>query len=162
MRLLSELSDGECAALADPEFQEVVQDNARELVSDAFDTYSDVMHSSDDDQARVKAADKILALAGYQEKQTQSLLPSGVSEEVFKIALAGLGQLAGIARSSASTSAILRDVTPAKSDPRPQLAVAADDSPLNRKSAKESADNDAIPAIISKERYEIRNPENQF
>jgi hypothetical protein len=154
MRMLSDLEPEELALLADSDFRESVQVEARSLAADAFDTYTEVMHSSDDDQARLKAADKILSLAGIEEKQTA--LPLGVSEEVFKIALAGLGQLAGIARASSESSAILRNVTPAKSDPRAATLIeeSKDDSPMSRKPITEN-DNDAIINAISGERYEI-------
>ena len=161
MKLLSDLEDEELVALADADFQESVQSEARTLVPDALNTYATVMNSSDDDNARVKAADKIISLAGFQEKQNATL-PSGVSEEVFKLALAGLGQLAGIAASSHATDAILRNVTPAKTDPRMLVDIetkhAVDDSPLNTSPKNsDNNDNDEIVNLISKERYEIIN-----
>ena len=153
MKHFSDLEDNEISLLADSDFQDTIQGEARELVESAFDTYRDVMSSSDDDVARVKAADKIISLAGYQEKQ-QSALPSGVSEEVFKLALTGLGQLAGIARSSSNAESILRNVSPAKTDPRPVLPeMLRDDSPMNK--AQLVPDNESIASVIAKERYEI-------
>jgi hypothetical protein len=155
MRLLSDMEPDELALLADEDFRESVQTEARSLSSEAFDTYVDVMHSSDDDGARVKAADKILSLAGIEEKQQQ--LPSSVSEEVFRIALAGLGKLAGIAQ-GAGVQQVFRDVTPAKADPRSaelmRLDIQPDDSPMSRRPLDES-DNDAVIDVIAGERYEI-------
>lgn len=152
MDFLSELDVEDIVALSDESFRESVQDEARSLAGEAFDVYREVMSSSDDDVARLKAADKILSLSGIEEKQTA--LPSGVSEEVFKLALAGLGQLAGIARTSPEAAAILRNVTPAKSDPRPMLEVEVDDSPMNRREAYKPS-NDEVVNLIAGERYEI-------
>jgi hypothetical protein len=158
MKGLCDYEPEELASLSDLDFQETVQAEARSRVNDAFNTYDEVMSSSEDDAARVKAADKILSLAGFSEKQSSTLL-SGVSEEVFKLALAGLGQLAGIAQNSSSASSILRNVTPAAVDPRPlALESLDDDSPLNRNPKVElENDNDAITNILSGERYEIIN-----
>lgn len=156
MQRLSELEPEELALLADSDYQETVQAEARELTEDAFSVYTEVMHSSDDDQARLKAADKVIALAGFKEKQQEMVLPTSISEEVFKIALAGLGQLAGIARSSPEAQAILRNVTPAKTDPRPMtIPNPIDDSPMNRRGPQDEGDNDEIINIIGGERYEI-------
>jgi hypothetical protein len=154
MNVLSDMDVEELALLADQDFREQVQVEARTLSGEAFDTYRDVMSSSSDDQARVKAADRILSLAGIEEKQ--NILPSGVSEEVFKLALAGLGQLAGIAKLPNASTSILKNVTPAKNDPRliPQLEMPKDDSPMNTKSIAID-DNDAILNVIAGERYEI-------
>jgi len=157
VKRLDEYEIEELAELADSDFQGTVQSEARTLVPDAFDTYREVMASSPDDQARLKAADKVISLAGFEEKQ--SALNSSISEEVFKMALAGLGQLAGIARVSSNVEAILRNVTPAASDPRAVVALpspSVDDSPLNRKLPDE---NEEVATILQKERYEIRNPE---
>jgi hypothetical protein len=160
MRSLSDLEPEEIASLADEDFQEIVQSEARSHADLAIDTYVEVAERSDDDAARVKAADRILAIGGFQEKQSKTALPLGVSEEVFKIALAGLGHLAGIAQSSSSVNAILRNVTPAKTDPRPFVEL-KDDSPMNRQLPTD--DNDAIVNVIAGERYEIierkRNPD---
>ena len=145
MRLLEDLEDDEVIFLADADFHEVIQNEARNMVSEAIDAYREVATSSDDDNARVKAADRIIALAGFEEKGKE--LPSGISPEVFAQALAGLGVLAGIAQSSSAQSAILRNVSPAKSDPRPQFAIPIDDSPMNRK-----VEN---PDQVLGERYEI-------
>jgi hypothetical protein len=157
VRSLSDFEPEELAALADADFRETVVSEARSQIADAFDTYHEVMTSSDDDQARVKAADRIVALSGFEEKQTA--LPSGVSEEVFKLALAGLGQLAGIARASAPTDAIFRNVTPAATDPRLLPSIQAkDDSPMNVRAEASLAaedDNAEIAMLFGKERYEI-------
>ena len=153
--MLSDLSDDEVAELCDEDYQETIQSEARTRVDQAFSVYDEIMVGSDDDQARAKVADKILALSGFKEKQQQSQLPSSISEEVFKIALAGLGQLAGIAQASNGVNAILRNVTPARSDPRPQLPE-IDTSPMNRKPTRDEADdNDDIINAIGGERYEI-------
>jgi len=157
MDFLSDLDEEQVAALSDDDFQEAVQTEARSHAGDALRAYVEVATESDDDQARVKAADRLIAIGGFQEKAQKAALPSGVSEEVFRLAIAGLGQLAGIARSSASVDAILRNVTPAKVDPRPQVTVTipalTDDSPLNR-----MEDNDEVVELFAKERYEIHNP----
>ena len=149
---LSELSEEQLLSIADNDFQETIQSEAKSLSQQAMNTYQEVMLSSDDDKARVQAADKILSLAGFQEKQSSSL-PSGVSEEVFKLALAGLGQLAGIAQSSGMPQ-ILRNVTPEKTDPRPMFETSIDNSPMNRKTLIENEDSSEDNHII-KERYEI-------
>jgi hypothetical protein len=153
MPKLSDLSDEELASFADQDFRDSVKEEARDFASDAFDVYTDVMNTSDDDQARLTAANRVLELAGVKEEKS-ALSSFGVSEEVFKIALAGMCQLAGIARDSSSQSAILRNVSPAKSDPRliPALET-KDDSPMSRSPRTEN--NDAVINAISGERYEI-------
>ena len=160
VKSLSDFEPEELASLADSDFQESIQSEARSLSANAFDVYSEVMASSDDDVARIKAADKIIAMAGFQERQ-QSSLPIGVSEEVFKLALAGLGQLAGIAKGSAVAPQFLRNVTPAKSDPRLNPMVLSkpqvDDSPMNQNRDSSLNDNDAIVDAVARERYEIIN-----
>jgi hypothetical protein len=153
VRLLSDMEPDELALLADADFHESIQGEARSRASDAFDTITSVMESSDDDMARLKAADKVLALAGIEEKR--EALPSSVSEEVFRIALAGLGKLAGIASASGFQSMILRDVSPAKADPRPLLESGLDDSPLNARPKPPIEDNEEIANLIAGERYEI-------
>lgn len=160
MRSLADLDEAELVALADGDFQESVQSEARKLVPDAITTYEDVMLFSDDDQARIKAADKVLAIAGYQEKQATSL-PSGITPETFALALMGLGQLAGIAQSSALAPQILKNVTPARTDPRIALpdpmTKAAQSSVLDRS----ESDNDQIISILQGERFEIRDRQDE-
>jgi hypothetical protein len=160
--MLSEMEPEELALLADSDFRESVQCEARSLAADAFNTYEEVMSTSDDDAARIAAADRIMKLSGGMEEK--AMLPNGVSEEVFKLAIAGLGQLAGIARSSSESSAILRNVTPAANDPRhPSILQAQliDDSPMNRRLKSEDS-NDEIANIIAGERYEIIESKKQF
>jgi hypothetical protein len=86
------------------------------------------MDNSDDDQARLMAAGKVLNVAKVEQEDLKAL-PTGVSPEVFQIALAGLAKLASLAADTTIT-ARLRDVTPAKADPRPAFGL-PDDSPLN-------------------------------
>jgi hypothetical protein len=152
MDMLSDLDADQIAELSDETFRESVQVEARTYMGDVLDTYHDVMTSSEDDVARVKAAKEISLLAGIQEDR--QALPSGVSEEVFKLALAGLGQLAGIARTSSVSQQILRNVTPARADPRPMLEPAQDDSPMSRR-PQPVDDNEAIVNLVAAERYEI-------
>jgi hypothetical protein len=155
MDFLSELDADDIAQLSNEDFRDEVQREARSLAGDALDTYREVMNGSDDDRARIAAADKVLALAGIEEKQ--AALPDGISADVFKLALAGLGQLAGIAKTSPAATAILRNVTPAHNDPRPQIEISApiDDSPMNRRVAAPHDDNESIVNFIAGERYEI-------
>jgi hypothetical protein len=158
--LLSDLSEDELLALSSDEFCDSVEDAAKLLVPDALDTYADVMNQDDDHGARVKAADKILELAGARKQQIA--LPPGLSPEIFGLALAGLGQLAGIARGSTAEAQILRNVSPAKADPRlmPQELLA--EKPKPSRAQDSSIDNEAIAEVIAHERFEIKNPEAQF
>ena len=126
MNPLEGLDPDELVALSDVGFQEKVKKHARAKTAEAFDVISDVMHNSDDDQARLIAAGKYLHIAKVEDEKAMAT-PIGVSEEVMRIALVGLGQLVSIARDTTVT-AHLRDVTPARADPRPFIA---DDSPLN-------------------------------
>ena len=130
---LSNLSIEELSSMSDMEFQGKIRHHARSRTDAALATIEDVMHNSDDDQARLLAANRYLKLAKAEEEERASALPFGVSEEVFRIALAGLGEIAQIAALT-SPSAILRDVSPAPADPRP---IVPDDSPLNAPKAKQ-------------------------
>jgi hypothetical protein len=132
MNPLDRLSPEELASLSDGEFQSTVQSHARAKVHKAFSTIEDVMNESDDDQARLIAAGKILKIAKVEDEE-RSIAPSAVSEEVLKIALAGLMQAALLARDTGPSS-ILRDVSPARTDPRPLTLI--DDSPLNAAAPK--------------------------
>ena len=126
MNPLEGLDPQELLSLSDASFQEKVKTRARALTAKAISTIEDVMDSSDDDQARLLAAGKILNVAKVEQEDLKAL-PTGISEEVFRIALAGLGSLARIA-ADANLSEHLLNVTPAKADPRPFIP---DDSPLN-------------------------------
>ena len=141
MNPLSDLKPEEILALSDSDFQGKVKDHARTRTAKALSTIEEVMDESDDDQARLIAATKMLKIAKAEDEQLVAL-PTGISEEVFRIAIAGLGKLAEIA-ADASPSSVLRNVTPASTDPRPFIA---DDSPLNRRPAlldsQESPDED--------------------
>ena len=130
---LDDLNADELVTLTDVEYQGKVRKHARKRTAEAMNTIEDVMVNSDDDQARLIAATKMLKIAKAEDEERQLLLPVGVSEEVMKIALAGFGKLANLARDTVQTS-ILRDVTPAKSDPRPSLP---DLSPLDIPVVKE-------------------------
>lgn len=141
MTALSELADEELLALSDLEFREQVQNEARLLAPQALETYQEVMTGAEDDRARVAAADKILLLAGVSDRQ--NALPVGVTAEVFASALAGLGKIVGIANVSDASASILRNVTPAKADPR-MLIELPDDSPFNRTENLEPDDNEDI------------------
>ena len=125
---LAQLDPKELISLSDSGFQETVRKHARGKTALAMQTIQEVMTESDDDQARLIAATKILKIAKAEDEQSGTALPFGITEEVLKIALAGLGKLASIAGANLP-SAVLRDVTPARSDPRPFIP---DDSPLNR------------------------------
>jgi hypothetical protein len=143
---LDGLDPKELVALSDIDFQDTVRKHARAKVADAFLTIEDVMDSSDDDQARLIAAGKILNIAKVDDER-QKVLPLGVSEEVMKIALAGFAQLASIARDT-TTTAVLRDVTPARADPRPLLPdLSPLDVPLE---SKELPDEDETEGIGEK------------
>ena len=126
MNPLDGLNPEELISLSDVNFQVKVKTRARALTAKAMETIEDVMDSSDDDQARLIAAGKVLNIAKVEQEDLKAL-PTGISEEVFRIALAGLGQLAAIA-AAARPPAHLIDVTPARADPRPFIP---DDSPLN-------------------------------
>ena len=123
---LTDLSPSALSLMSDADFQESVKTHARGKSAEAIAAIEDVMHNSDDDNARLVAASKVLHMAKVEDEKSTAL-PIGVSEEVMKIALAGLAQAALLASNSGS-SAVLRDVTPAKADPRKFIA---DDSPLN-------------------------------
>ena len=124
---LENLDPAELASLSDKDFQEKVRHHARGRISRVLTTIEDVMDNSDDDQARLIAATKYLKIAKAEEEEKSSFLPPGVSEEVFKIALAGIAQLASIARDTTATAKLI-NITPARTDPRPFIP---DDSPLN-------------------------------
>lgn len=126
MNPLESLNPEELISLTDRDFQDSVKLRARALTGEAIEVIHEVMHESDDDQARLLAAGKILNVAKVEQEDLKAL-PLGVSEEVMRIALSGFAQLASIARDT-TTTAKLRDVTPARSDPRPFIP---DDSPLN-------------------------------
>lgn len=133
MNPLESLDPEELISLSDVDFQEAIRRHARAKTSDAMNTIENVMNSSDDDQARLLAAGKILKIAKAEEEdEKRGLLGSGVSEEVMALALAGFAKLASIA-AEGSPQAILRNVTPAQSDPRPFIP---DDSPLNTRQAE--------------------------
>jgi hypothetical protein len=159
MRLITNLTNDQILMLSDKDFQDSVEDEARTSVPEAFTTYRDVMSSSDDDKARIMAADKIMSLAGIEEKE-DSKLSSGISEEVFKLALAGLSQLAGVVKSASASPEVLRNVSPAKTDPRPSFTSPLEltsDSPLDRMNNQSDTESERNPYG---ERYEIRNREN--
>jgi len=117
----------ELTTLSDPDFRQTVKARSRFLVEKAMRTYEEVMDDDDDPGARVLAADRIMKFA--EAEDTSKSLPTGLSEEIFKVALLGLGSLAKIAGAT-TESEKLRDVTPARADPR--LTFIPDDSPLNR------------------------------
>jgi hypothetical protein len=125
---LDGLEPAELIALSDIEFQGHVRRHARSKAGNAMATIEEVMNTSDDDQARILAATKMLKIAKAEEEEKGVIMPFSISPEVLAIALEGLGKLARIAGANAP-QAILRDVTPASSDPRPFIA---DDSPLNK------------------------------
>lgn len=150
MRMLSDMASDELASLSDQDFQEVLQTEARSHADLAVQTYVDVAQSGEDENARVKAADRLLAVGGFQERNLGSGLPSGVSEEVFKLALVGFAQLAGIAKSAGSVNSILRDVAPARSDPR-----SAEVARLTREPVPEPSPEPEDFRLFQGERYEI-------
>jgi hypothetical protein len=121
---LDALNPEDLILMSDEDFQETIRQKARAMSADAMSAIEDVMNNSDDDNARLVGAAKTLELAGAKEPSTT--LPFGLTDEVFKIALAGLGQLASIAREGRKEP-VLRDVTPAAADPRTLI----DSSPLN-------------------------------
>lgn len=155
MDFLSELEPEIIAQLSNEDFEDKVRSEAKSLAGEAIDTYRDVMNNGEDDKARVLAADRVLSISGIDSENKS--LPLGVSEEVFKIAIAGFAQLASIARNSSSSNQILRDVSPAKSDPRKSevslLESSSQESSLEQIPLKES--NEEIVNVIAKERYEI-------
>jgi hypothetical protein len=157
MRALSELEDEELASLSESDFSATLQAEARLSVPEALETISSVMSDSEDDNAKLKAADKILSLAGVKEKP-QAMLPNGLTPELFAIALAGLGQLAGIANTSHVSDSILINVTPAKTDPRliPHIEVLEQLSSTVEHSSLEEDDNSLVVEMFAKERYEIK------
>ena len=126
MSALEDLKPEELLALSDSDFQAKVRSHARSKTSDALNTIEDVMHNSDDDQARLIAASKYLKIAKAEEEEQAHVPLNSVSEEVLAKALVGLGQLAAIAAATRQT-AIPVAFTPAASDPR----IAHDNSPFN-------------------------------
>jgi hypothetical protein len=143
---LDALDPQDLVAMSDEDFQDAIRQKARAMSATAMETIEDVMTSSDDDNARLVGAAKTLELAGSKEPSTT--LPFGLTDEVFKIALAGLGQLVSIAREDRKEP-VLRDVTPAKADPRSLV----DSSPLSvpaRKAVAQarSGNEDEIPEEI--------------
>ena len=143
MNPLEKLDPEELIKLSDEDFQDTVQQKARAMVAEAMSTIEDVMTSSDDDQARLTAATKTLDLAGARE--ANKALPFGVSEEVFAIALAGLLKLPSL---GTGETLLLRDVTPAKADPR---MLSLDDSPLNAKAREVVASSNTNPIVENDE-----------
>lgn len=156
MDFLSDLDPEVIALLSDSDFEEGVKREARSLAGDALNTYREVALEGEDEKARVLAADRLLSLGGIDDS-SQSSLPSGVSEEVFKIALAGLVSLGKIAQSSPSSPLILRDVTPARSDPRfaetSELSLPAPTPPVIENPPSLPKEH----SLVAKERYEIRD-----
>jgi len=128
--------------MSDGDFQHKVRSTSRGLTAKALETYVDVMDNSDDDAARVTASDRIIKLSEAQQERS---LPSGLTEEVFAMALAGLGRIASLAQAS-NPEPIFRNVTPAKADPRPFALI--DDSPLS------------VPPSVEPERKENAPPED--
>lgn len=126
---LERLNSEELVQMANADFQVSIRSRAKALSAKALDVIEDIMSTSEEDDTRLAAATKVLSLAGVSDA-TKSL-PLGVSEEVFRLALSGLGQLAGIASASTHVNAIMRNVTPAATDPRKRVDF--DDSPLNVK-----------------------------
>ncbi len=163
MNPLERLKPEDLVSLADPAYREAIKKRSRALSARAMDTFEDIMSTSDDDMARLTAADKIMKYSEAQEEQ--KLLPQGVSEEVFRIALAGLVTLKTLAATSQNES-ILRNVTPASADPRPKALVEKsllDDSPLNRAEGPSSGHSpeEALPEPAPStyhERFEIIDP----
>jgi len=151
MNPLEGLDPEELVKLSDVDFQERVRKHARAKTSDAMQVINEVMHESDDDQARLIAAAKMLKIAKAEEEEKTGVLPFGVSEEVFRIALTGLAQLASIA-STNKPPEVLRDVTPARADPRPFIA---DDSPLNVKPKLPEDSYEAPGANIIEENVDV-------
>jgi len=145
MNPLDSLDPEELVAMSDGDFQDTIQKKARALAAQAMDTIADVMISSDDDQARLTGAFKTLDLAGARDKS--SALPFGITDEVFRIALAGFGQLASIA---ACTSPIqtLRDVTPARTDPRHPDAVGSLIPPKPRRPVEEEEEDPRDATLV--------------
>ena len=141
MNPLERLDPEELVALSDVDFQETIKLKAKALAATAMDTIEDVMSSSDDGQARLAAATKTLDLAGARDASRS--LPMGVSDEVFRIALAGFAQLASIAHDS-NAAPLLRDVSPARSDPRVPIRI---DSAEVRPIAKASPRRDTADFI---------------
>ena len=154
---LSDLDDETLLALSTEDFALSVEEEAKLLMPNVLETYKDVMDQDDDQGARVKAAEKISELAGV--KKQELALPQGLSAEVFGLALAGLGQLAGIARMSGIQEQILKNVTPAKSDPRliPQELLETSKPKAPRVGPK-ALDNEDIIGVIAHERFEITEP----
>jgi len=129
--------------MSDGDFQHKIRSTSRGLTAKAMATYVDVMDESDDDAARVTAADRIIKLSEAQQERS---LPSGLTEEIFAMALAGLGRIAALSQAS-NPEPIFRNVTPAKADPRPFALI--DDSPLS------------VPPSVEPERKENVPPEDQ-
>lgn len=156
MDFLSELDADVIAQLSNEDFEDHVVFEAKSLAGEAFDTYREVMTSSEDDRARIAAADKVLSLAGVNDNR--SSLPSGVSEEVFKIALSGLCQLASIAKASPKSSEVLRNVTPSRSSYQDQDSLPKISAPINAPGHLSQPEpiNETM-TFVSKERYEIND-----
>ncbi len=109
MNPLDHLNPEELVKMSDSDFKETIKLRSRALSAKALRTYEDVADNSDDDGARVNAADRILKYAEAQDESRN--IPLGLSAEVFQGALAGLAALASIARTNAEPQAF-RNVTP--------------------------------------------------
>jgi len=105
---------------SDAEIVDVVKRQARVRLADAFSTYDDVMHSSDDDRARIAAADKMVSLAGADSVLVGSL---GISEEAFQAAFIGMAHMAGAVIAGRRIDEIIRNVTPEKAPPEQQERI---------------------------------------
>lgn len=151
MNPLEGLDPKELTELSDPDFRKAVKLRGRALVQKAMKTYEEVMDDEDDPGARVLAADRIMKYS--EAEDTSHSLPTGISHEVFSIALAGLAGLAKIAGATRETEK-LRDVSQAKADHR--LTFIPDDSPLNRPPVFPS------PVLLENEPLGHREPKEIF
>ena len=114
MNYQDRLDPNDMLQATDDDFRFHVRKRARALSPQALETYNEVMCSSDDDQARINAADRVMKLSDAQEEKAPQAL---ISEDALKAALGGLLVLANIAKEGRERP-ILKDISTPKVDTR--------------------------------------------
>ena len=117
MNYQDRLDPDEMLQSSDADFQLHVRKRARAMSPQALETYREVMAESDDDQARINAADRVLKLSDAQEEKAPQAL---ISEESLRAAIAGLAVAAAIAKEGRERP-ILKDISTPKVDTRPAI-----------------------------------------
>jgi hypothetical protein len=136
MNYQDRLDPNDMLQATDDEFQLHVRKRARAMAPQALETYQEVMLSSDDDQARINAADRVLKLSDAQEEKAPQAL---ISEDLLKGALAGLMMVAGIAKEGREKP-ILKDVSVPRADTRAVIPVLA--LPQGKESERQGKDDE--------------------